>query len=275
MIRPTTLELKRRTELCLALTVEKKEAMTYEILWYEMLVLNLTEECLSQIEIQIEHSPAIMLVPESVMIQSAEKVGDLEENTTLYKIRPKESVPLTLLPCGREIIRFGFYITMQEYGREVTVSCTASYQDRKYPSNLVKTKIIATTGIPCLVKQSLLLPVRLPKTLTISELNVYYQHQKSTFLPGIIKREGGELCRYTKLLISGVLFYSLKIRYCIGKQYYEETLEYVTGYTQGNILPEGALYAKPEIKLSLYSTDTIQLEGRVYSCSFGFLFFHP
>lgn len=275
MIKKQSLEQERRTELCLALTVEKEEAVTYDILRYEMLVLNLTEKCLPQVKIQFKHSQAVLLVTDSVMIQSTEKVTTPKKNTTLGKIKPKESILLTLLPYGREIIRFGFYITMQAQENEISVSCTASYQDQVYSSNPVKTKMIATTGIPCLVKQSLLIPAWLPSTVTIRELNVYYKHQNSTYLPEMIRRKGGELCRHTKLLISGVLFYSLKIRYSIGKQNQEETLEYITGFTQGHILPEGALYAKPEIKLSLYSTDTIQLEGRVYSCSFGFLIFLP
>lgn len=251
-------------ELCLALTVEKEVASTFDILWHEMLVLNLSEKYMPQIWIGIDYPSSTRLIPNSFLIQNKGK-----------PIQKGESILLSLAPYERVVVRFGLCVIGRKREDVISVRCRAVGKDFLVFSNEVFSKIIATVGKPCLIKQSLLLPKDIPDSVVISDIRVYFQHQKSRYIPFYNKVRKGELCRNTELLISGVISYSAKVNYRVGNTSYERVLEYVSGHTEAVILPEGAKIIKPDVRLILYSTDFIRFERRLYCCVFGMLFFQP
>lgn len=264
MIRSIPFLCEEGIDLCMALTVEKEMAVTFDILWYEMLVINLSEKYMPQIWIEIGHSKSTMLIPNSYKIQ------DKREFT-----RKDEAILLSLEPFERCIIRFGLCILADNRESVISVFCKATMNGLFHYSNEVFTKIIATVGKPCLIKQSLLLPKQIPDSVVIKDIKVYFQHQKSTYLPFSKKGSQGELCHHTELLMSGVLSYTLKVEYHIKNVPYEHGIEYITGYTDVAYLSEGVRYIKPNIKLVLYPTDYICIDRKVYCCTFAMLFFLP
>lgn len=264
MIRDTPSLVDEGRDICLALTVDKEVAFTFDILWYDMLVLNLSEKYIPQIWIAIDHPNSTMFVPNSFLIQNKGKLNQKEE-----------SISLSLLPYERCFVRFGLCIVARKREDMILVRCRAVGEESLVYSNEVSSKIIATVGKPCLLKQSLLLPNYIPDSVVISDIRVYFQHQKSKFIPFFNKDRKGELCRNTELLISGVLSYTVKVNYRLENTCYEREIEYISGYTQAVILPEGAKFIKPEVKLILYSVDFIRIERKLYCCAFGMLFFLP
>lgn len=251
-------------DLCLALTVEKEVAFTFDILKYEMFVLNLSDKYMPQIWIEIDHPKSTILISNSLPIQNGGK-----------PVKKGDAILLSLAPHERGVVRFGLGISIMLREDFISVRCRATQKEFFVFSNEVYTKIIKTVGKPCLIKQSLLLPKQIPDSGVVRDINVDYQHQKSMFLPFSNKGRKGELCCNTKLLISGVLSYSAKVNYRIGNTRYERTIEYCSGYTESIILPEGAYILKPNVKLILYSTDFICIGRKLYCCVFGMLFFQP
>ncbi|ABX44172.1 hypothetical protein [Lachnoclostridium phytofermentans] len=251
-------------DLCLALTVEKEVAFTFDILKYEMLVLNLSDKYMPQIWIEIDHPKSTILVPNSFLIQNRGK-----------SIKKGTAILLSLAPHERGVIRFGLCISEMLREDFISVRCRAAQKEFLVVSNKVYTKIIKTVGRPCLIKQSLLLPSQIPDSGIVRDIEVDYYHQKLMFLPFSKKGRKGELCCNTRLLISGVISYSVKVNYRIRNTCYERTIEYCSGHTESIILPEGAIILKPNVELILYSTDFICIGRKLYCCVFGMLFFQP
>ncbi len=264
MLKDIPIPFEDGAAFCLALTVDKEVAYTFDILWYEMLVLNLSDKYMPQIGFEIEHPNSAILIPNSLLIQNGGKPNG-----------KGEVIFLSLLPREREIVRFGLCISAMLREDFISVRCRSIDKEFLVYSNEVHSKVIKTVGKPCLIKQSLLLPKQMPGPVVIKDVKVYYQHQKSTFLPFLKKERKGELCRNTELLISGVLSYSVKVNYRAGNTRYDRTLEYCSGDTQAITLPEGANIIKPNVKLILYSTDFICIDRKLYCCVFGMLFFQP
>ncbi|HCL01487.1 MAG TPA: hypothetical protein DHW61_03580 [Lachnoclostridium phytofermentans] len=264
MIKDVPFPLDDGLDLCMALTVEKEVAYTFDILKYEMLVLNLSDKYMPHIWIEIDHPKSTILIPNSFLIQNGGK-----------PIKKGDAILLSLAPHERGIVRFGLCISEMQREDFISVRCRAAQKEFLVFSNEVYAKIIKTVGKPCLIEQNLLFPKQIPESGVVRDIKVDYHHQKSTFLPFSKKGRKGELCCNTKLLITGVLSYSVKVKFRIGNSHYERTIEYCSGHTESIILPEGANILKPNVKLILYSTDFICIGRKLYCCAFGMLFFQP